>query len=94
MSLRADAAGVANINNTAKSSRRPISMSAASTIRAGREKTKKFDVGPASPMAGPMLDIELITADKDSSSGAPVAVTTSVPISVIVKKVVRNPMTR
>jgi len=90
-----EAAGVANINNTAKSSRRPIIISAASTMRANRDsKTKKFELGPASPKAGPMFDIAEIDALIDSRNGAPVEATTIAPMSVMARNVVKKPMMR
>ena len=54
-------------------------MSAARTNRAGRANTVKFDDGPASPSAGPMLDMALITPDAAVTGSAPSAETTSVP---------------
>ena len=60
---------------TAVISRRPITMSAASTNRAARANTVKFDDGPASPSAGPMFDMALTTPEAavtGSAEGDPV----------------------
>ena len=54
-------------------------MSAASTKRAGRAKTVKLEEGPASPSAGPMLDMALITPDAAVTGSAPRDATISVP---------------
>ena len=72
-----------------------MSISTTRTMRARRDsKNKKFDVGPASPSAGPMFDIADIAPLIDSLNGAPVAVMSKVPNSVIAKNVVRKPMIR
>ena len=64
---------------TAVISRRPMIMRPASTSRAGRGNTAKFDDGPASPSAGPMFDMALITPDAAVTGSAPSVETTSVP---------------
>ncbi len=56
-----------------------MSISAASTNRAGRVNTAKFEDGPASPSAGPMLDMALITPLAAVTGSAPRDATTSVP---------------